>query len=314
MERTCSTSTRHSFSLLQIKNECSCNDDWEKGVQQTYDGCAKVFSSYRGPTKEIGETVITSFETYIKILKNWNQSNSTILSTSSTAILQAIGLLSNVGVSASYLLNENSKATPDLVSAYTKIVTNLSKNIGKLTDPINEGIREFGRLSVESTKQFQHRFVEQKSEIDFKVIMKCGQLLANTIGLIVETALNDCGCVTIANDTYEAIAVLVYILNDCFLSIQGIIVSMAAVLYSESDGITDFIHNCLLALDPFVQGIADSINSMTTGMDIAKCVRGLLTSLVDLIRPLNDRLDDLLGPFEGTKITVAHVRKNLLTS
>lgn len=219
-----------------------------------------------------------------------------------------------VGISASYLLNENSKATPDLVSAYAQIVTNLSTNIGKLTHPINDILRDFGHLTVENTKQFQHRFVEHKSEVDFKAIMKCGQLLANTIGLIVETALNDYGCVTIANDTYEAIAVLVYILNDAFLSIQGIIVSMAAVFYSESNGISDFLLSCLLSLDPFVQGIAYSINSMTLGMDIAKSVRELLTSLVDLIRTLNDTLDELLGPFEGSKITVAHVRKNLLTA
>lgn len=213
-----------------------------KKAQQTLEGCAKVFKSYRGPTKDLGETVITSYETYIQILKSWNQSNSTILSTSSTDILKAIGLLSNAGgVSVSYLLNKNSKATPDLVSAYTKIVSNLSTHIGKLTDPINEALNDFGHLIVENTRQFQDRFVEHKTEAEFKAIMKCRQLRANTTGLIVETPLNDCGCVTIVNDTNEALAVLVYVLNDSFLSIQGIIVSMASVLYSESDGISDFL-------------------------------------------------------------------------
>lgn len=298
--------------FLPKKQECSCKD-WRKGVQQLHDGLAKIFKNYPDITNAIGENMLTSFKIYTNKLTSWTMCNSTILSTRSISILQAMTLLSTAGKSASYLVNENSKATPSLVTAYTKIVYELSDNIGELTDPISDVIVDLGKLFEKISKQFQDRFVERKGsdeKIDFKAMMKCAQLLANTIGLIAETALDDCGFVTIPNDTYDAIAILIFILNDCFLSVQGIIVSMASVLHSESSGISDFLHSCLVSLDPFIKSVGQSITSLT--MDTDQCVRVLLTEVVNLLYPLNKALDNLLEPSDGANITVAQIRRNLL--
>lgn len=299
--------------FISKKEECSCKD-WQKGVNQLQEGSAKVFKNYPGVTNAIGETIITSFKIYSDRLISWTVCNSTILSTSSISILQALSLLSTVGKSASYIVNENAKATPSLVSAYMNIVSELSNHIGALVHPINDVIIDLGRLSEEISKQFQSRFVGRESDnvekINFQGIMKCGQLMANTIGLIAETALDDCGCVTIPNDTFDAIAILIILLNDNLMGIQYIIVSIAAVLHSESSGISEFLHSSLLTLDPFIQDVGDVIASMT--LDINQSVRVLLTKVVSYLYPLNEALDNLLGPSEGAKITVAQIKMNLL--
>lgn len=275
-----------------------------------------MFKNYPGMTNAIGENVMTSFKTYTDKLISWTMCNSTILSTRSVAILDAMTLLSSVGKSASYIVNENAKATPSLVSAYTKIVSDLSDNVGVyLTRSVNDVIVEMGELFENISKQFQDRFVQRNDEeekINFKAMMKSAQLLANTIGLIAETALNDCDCATISNDTYDAVAVLIFVLNDFFLSVQGIHVSIAAVVHSESSGISDFLHSSLLSLDPFIRGVGDAIGSMT--MDTTRSVRELLTSVVNLLCALNESMDNLLGPSNGAKINVTRIKKNLLSA
>lgn len=247
-------------------------------------------------------------------MTSWTTCNSTILSTRSIAILQAFTLLSTSGKSASYLVNENAKATPSLVPAYTKIVSELSYNIGQLIYPINDIIVHVGKLFDVITKEFQNRFVERNvgndEKINFKPLMKCAELLTNTIGLIAETALYDCDSATISDDTYDAIAILICILNDCFLSIQGIMVSMAAVLLSESSELSDFLQSCLHSLNPFIRGVGDAIASMT--LDNNPSVRVLLTKVVSLMCPLNEAFDSLLGPSDGAKINVGQIKLNLL--
>lgn len=210
-------------------------------------------------------------------------------------------------------MNECVKSIPSSMSAYRKIVSSLSNNIGELVHPINDGFEDLERLWQDVTKQFQnrHRISGNEETIDFKEIMKCGQQLANTIGLIAESVLDDCGCVTISNDTFDSIALLIIMLNDCLVGIQFLIISMASTLHSES-GIPDFLHSSLLSLDPFVQDVGDAIMSMTT--DINRSVRVLLTKVVGLLSPLNKALNSLLGGLSKVvKVTAGQIQ-NILTS
>lgn len=216
--------------------------------------------------------------------------------------------------SAITLINETAKTIQRSMALCLKVVSKLSDNIGGLVHPISDGLVDLGNMWAKIVKQFQNRFVERKrgndENIDFKGIMECGQRMANMIGLIAETALDDCGRVTIPNDTFDAIAVLIIILNDCFVGIQFLIVSMASVLHSESFGISDFLHSSLLTLDSFIKDVGHAIISMTT--DINRSVRFLLTKVVSLLSPLNAALDNLLGLGKIAKNTIGLIKKNLL--
>ncbi|KAJ6649123.1 hypothetical protein Bhyg_04356 [Pseudolycoriella hygida] len=298
--------------FFREKKECICKD-WHKGVEQIHEGWSKVFKKYHGLTYTMGDTVMKSFRIYTDKLTSWTTCNSTILSSRSISILQAMTLLSASGKSASYLVKENEEAMDSLVEAYTKIVSELSDYVGALTTPINNAITEMANLMVTITKQFRNRFVKRKGSVDapinFEAMIQSTQVLANTIGLMTETILDDCGCLTIPNETYDAVAILIFILNDCCIYVQSLFVSMTDVLYPDSSAISESLHKFLLSLDAFIQGVADVIDSMTN--DLNKSVRILMVRVVDLLLPLNEANDNLMGPLAGAKITVGQIRRNL---
>lgn len=298
------------------KNESNCNG-WEKGIHDVYTGCAKVLKRFPSSTFDIGETVIPSFKMYSDELGSLTKCNSTFVSTRSTATLQAISLLAKLGKSPSYLLFQYCKALPKVSSALRSIVTNLSESIGELVQPVNEVITGVEGSLNKMLKQFQNRFVERQHErcekIDFEESVKSAQLLTNTVALIAETALNDSDCVTYANEAYEAISVLIFIVNLYLIGVQGSNANIATVLYTESaTSISPSLNSCFKAMDPLIGGIAEAISLIT--FDIAKSLREFLTKFVDLTYNLNESLEEALGPFKGVKISVGQIKKNLVRS
>lgn len=289
-------------SLLQLvnlkKNECGVNN-YQK-AEECYNRCVKVFERYPNDIYDLGGNLLESFKSYIDVSIIWNKSNSTIMSTRSTNLLDTIGLLSNLGVSSSYSLSVHKNANPKLFVSYRQIATNLSGYINQSISTIIDVLTDLEQSFDDIFKQFQRRGCECNggNKLHFQRIMKSGQLLANKIKPIAETALADNKC---TSNTYEAIAILVSIVFDNFLNIQGAIISMAAVLESESVKISDFHHSCLLSLDPFIRGIASSMNSESA--DIAKGVRDLITSFVKQTCLLNNELDTLLAPSRVVVIT-----------
>lgn len=143
------------------KNE-NCSNKWEEGVKRCYDGCAKVLNNFPGPTYDMGVTVITSFKTHTDKLEVLTKSNSTIIPSRSTAILEAISLLSKLGISPNYLLYQFGKAMPKMSSAYRQIVAELSGCIGELTVPVNDIITKIENSTITTIKQFRDRFFYRK--------------------------------------------------------------------------------------------------------------------------------------------------------
>lgn len=299
------------------RNE-SISNRWESGVNQLYVGCRDVFAQFSGPTYDIADTVINSFKIYVDQLGSLTNCNSTLLSMRSAEILDAISLLSKLGKSRSNILHEFDKGVVKVSSSYRKIVLNLSNIFGRLiTHTVNEAITDLEKSFIGIIKQYQSWEEQTESKlqycanIDFEHVMKSAQLLTNTISLIAETVLNDTGRVTTTNETYEAIAVLILILNHLILCVEGVNVIIGSELDAESQGISDFLLSCLLSLYPFIHGMTQSVSSIT--YDVAKSVRVLLTSLVDLTRSLNEILGNLLGVLKGVaKFTVGQIKKNLV--
>lgn len=271
---------------------------------------------YPPATLAIGETIITSFKTYTDELRTLTISNSTLLSSRSITTLEAISLLHKLGLSPSNVIYQFNKALPSVSTAFRDIVSNLSENIGKLVEPVNEVITLTENAIMKTLVQFRNRFVERGQGrcvyIDFESAVKSARLFANTVALIAETALSKCGNVTFANETYEAISILMFILNLYLTGLQGGNCAIATVLLLESKSISPFLKSSFQALDPMLGGIARAMAAITT--DTAKSMRELLTKFVDLTLSFDDALNEILGPCSGAKITVEHIRKNLAKS
>lgn len=283
---------------------------WEVSVQKCYDGCVAVFEKYPNEIFDLGDNLIDSFKSYIDASKVWNKSNATIMSQRSTDLLETISLLANLGGSPRYCLRVHHKANPKLFVAYRTIVNYLAEYLNRLIVPISAALTDLEHSFDDLFRQFNQLCVSRSNNFNFQGIMRSGRKLANMINVIVDTALNCTMSETIANETFEAIAILVCILFDNFLNIQGAVISQAAVLRSRFFTISAFHYSCLQALDPFIRGIACSMNTMTA--DIAEGVRDLLASLVENIDGLNVALDTLLGPSGGNPINVDVVARNLL--
>lgn len=305
----------HNISyLLDIRHIFPSNKDQcllidlEK-VEECYDGHVEVFEHFLGPTKCFGETILLTFRQHIDLLTRWTQSNSTTISAGTTQVLHGLSFLEKLGKNAYHFLIENGKATPKLFSVYRKIETTLKKLIGNLYNPINEALTLLENLFAEILIQFLNRS-ENCKNINFKGILNVGRLLASRVAFIFETALGDCGSVTIANNVYDALAVTASVLYDSLMAILAVLNTMAAIIFKESGTIPTYLNSVLSVLNNFILGIHKTITSLTTGT--AKEVRRLLLTIVEQVFSLNINLVPMLAPFEDVEISAAVVIKNLL--
>lgn len=315
-EKVNSNNLSYSLKIKQLfifllKKQCPSN--LEK-VEQCYDGHVEVFKGFPGPTFSFGQTVLVTFRGQIDRLVYCSNSNSTIWSEGCTAIIKALSFLSNLGKNRIHFLNENGKATHDFFSTYRETVTNLSNNyIGELAKPINKQLQTLENYMAEILEQFHASLAGGHcGKINFKGVMKCGRRLLNIVALIAKTALNYCGCATITNDTFEAIAVLICISYDSMMAILAVIGTMAAEIYARTQVISDELLSYLRTLDHFINGIHKTYALKPT--DTAQDARIFSTTLVDETVLFNQALDKLLGPAERVAITAVQVTKIILRS
>lgn len=270
--------------IFSKKNEKVC---LEKNVQKSFDGGASVAKTYPGPTYQVGERLITSWKILIDKLESLSKSNSTTtLPTGSTEILKAIGLLNKFGTSPNNLLLEWVKIMPKYSEALKSIVSNVS-GIIKGTQHINEAITNVASDIVKLVKEFQNLkgSCDRFKRIDAKPLIKSTQILTNRIANIAETSLEMCG---LKADVYEAIAIVTLILHSIVVGCMGTYTNIAAILYSEdSESVGEILNNCLLALTQLVQGMANSINSMTNTVG---SISVFLKDFVELNNYFNDEL------------------------
>lgn len=261
----------------------------------------------------MGQNILESFNTQVGSLKNLTNSTSSVLSSKSISLLQALSLLSKVDFDPTYLLYQLRKVLPDKTSAYCNIVTNLTEIIGLLDKPVNETIRVVEKSLLTCLKQFERRYAERKQDrcekIDFKLIVKSARLNSNTIAFIAETAVNDVDNLKFADRAYEAIAILTFISNLQVLAVHGTNANIGSVLHSETTNISPFLNSCYEALDPLVVDITKLISSAS--FDSVGSIKEYLGNFVKIIYSYNASLAELLGPFEGVKVTNAEVNKNL---
>lgn len=294
------------------KNECctcSCTPDWVEGVQEYYDGTADAAKNFpSGPPLDLADTVMTSFKNFLPKLVSFGDSNSTVLSSSSTAILGALSKLNKLAFSPNTIIEEFDKVLSDLVETYKEVVSNLSNIIGELTCSINHAMSDLECSLKQYIQEFlQSDILGRKKEVDFEPVMKSVQRLTNTIASIAEITLNKCELAT--PDVQDALAVLSLILDHLSICVQGINVCSQAILYEQKCEVPVVLRVCFVSMDVFITGITDSVASIT--FPIADSITVLLRNLVKLTNSLNASLNNLFGFVEGVTLTVGQITKNL---
>lgn len=300
--------------MIRLKNECGCND-WQDGVLKYYEGCTESIKVYPGPTDQ-SKNIMTTFGVFLNKLLDLTTSNSTILSSSSTAILEAMSNLSKMGGSPGKLLNEAMKTLPKLSDDLRKIISSLSDKIGEQTthlmnDAITDlelSIRHFALIFRKSG--VEHFGNDLGMNSDYEPVTKRVQVLMNMIALIAETTLNDCKIAT--SVLFESLTVLTLISNYYLIGAHSINVVAQGVLHSTSQPIPDKLHVSLVALAPCLQQMADVINKIDKAFQ--ENLVQVLTDLVSFTISFNSKLDDLFGCFEGVNTTVGAITGILSTA
>lgn len=183
--------------VMRMKRECSCND-WQDGVLKYFVGCSQSAKEFPKPPDQ-AENVMSTFEIFLNKLIDLTTSNSTILSSSSTAILEPMSMLSKMGGSPGNLLNESINTFPQL-SDDGQLMTHLMNDA--ITD-LQHSIMHLGMLFRKSG--VEHFGNGLGTRADYEPVTKCAQVLMNTIALIAETMLDDCKIAT--PDIFESLTV-----------------------------------------------------------------------------------------------------------
>ncbi|XP_037035325.1 uncharacterized protein LOC119073736 [Bradysia coprophila] len=298
--------------VMRIKNECGC-DDWQDGVLKYYEGCTNTSKKYPGPTNQ-AEPVMSSFEIFLNKLLDLTTVNSTILSLSSTAILDAMSKLSKMGGSYGNLFRESTNTLPQLTDDLKVIVSNQTKNLGPLiTNLMNDAITDLGQSILHYGFEFrqcgaEHFGNDLAKDLNFEPITKHTQVLMNMIALIGETSINDCRLGT--PKILESLAVITLISSWYFIGAHSINVVSQAILHARSQSIPDKLYVSLITMAPLLRNMADIIDSIGRALD--DNLEQVLESLVSFTLDLNSKLSDICGSFDGVATNVGQITNALL--
>lgn len=304
--RNVSFSVEIIWKSYQKKNE-ACS--WKKGVQEYYDGCRKVAMNFRGPTYILADNVMNSFEIYLTKLIYLSNSNSTLLTSSTTAILQSLSKLNKLKKSALDVIKEANEVVLKLVEEFNDITSKLSNTIGELADSFNDALNDLGcSLSTFLNEFLRSGITGYIKKVDYEPVLRQCQKLLNTVALIAETLLNECGFAT--HDVYEAVTVLSLICVYFVLVVQGMNSCFQNVLYEQKLTISQNIESCSMSMDYIVLEATQSLASVTYPFN--QSIKGLLTKIVNITIFINTMFKNVLGLFEGVPISVGQITQNLL--
>lgn len=254
------------------------------------------------------------FEVFLNKLLDLTASNSTILSSSTTEILDAMSQLSQMGGSSGNMLNECLKRLPQLSNDLRKIVTSLSDNIGNVTTCLmNDAITDLEHSISHYGTLFQKSGVEHFGNglgmnVDYEPVTKCAQGLMNMIALVAETTLYDCKIAT--PKILESLTILTLISNWYLIGAHSVNVLSQSILCTVSQPIPEKLQMSSVAIQPFLQPMADAIYVIDNASE-TNLVQ-LLTRLVNITISMNSKLDAEFGLFDGVATSVGQVTDALL--
>lgn len=261
----------------------------------------------------MGQTILASYSTQIENLIALNKTETSILSTRCTDLLNVLSTLADIDNTPSYLLLQLKKVCLEKRHLYCEIVESLSEYIGELNQPVMQVVVRVQNSTDTCLNQFEGRFSERKKQrsakIDFKLMATSIRNNTNTIAFFADTAINNSDGLEFADETYQALTILSFISNLQLLAVHGTNANMGTVLLSETKNVSPFLQSCFEAFNPLVDDITELISSAS--FNNVKHLKKYLKKYAETIYSHNESMAKLLGPFEGVTISAAAVNANL---
>lgn len=280
----------------------------KKDVQEYYDGCRKATWDFLGPSHDLADNVIKSLEVFITKLISFANSNTTVLASSSHAILESISKCSKLGLSGFNIIKEFNKVASAIVKDFNDVVAKLSDIIGQLADSVNDALSNLGC----AYSNFMSDFIKRektglRNEVDYEPVLKQFQKLINTVVLIAEILLNECELVTRAVD--EAVTILTLIVQFLAIATQGINSCYQTVLYEMNCTVPQMTELCSVPMENVLLGVTRTVDSVT--FPYTETSKAQLTNIVNITISFNGALKDIIGPFEGVTLNIGVITQNL---
>ncbi|KAJ6645908.1 hypothetical protein Bhyg_01117, partial [Pseudolycoriella hygida] len=297
-----------SFSVEKIwqnfkKKNCVCKPDpvkdtkWKAGVQETFDGCNRARRSFKGRTVELSDNVMKLVEVYFTKLIVFSATSSTLLGSGSTDMLTLVSKCRRVDKSGMTVIVEYNKVIQEVINGFIKLVSSLSKNLGKLICPITNAISYIG----DSFSTFMTEFIKAdkgggRKKVNYEAVFKHFQKLMNAIALTAETLLEDLP--SPSREVQEAILVVGMSYEFFSITVQGINVCAQDVYNKDGATTSDKVMKVSKALDYVVVENRKSLN-LLDGKSTEN-TKEFLSQFVKLTKYLNSALKDIFGVFKGT--------------
>ncbi|KAG4075546.1 hypothetical protein HA402_003371 [Bradysia odoriphaga] len=315
------TGDQVSFSVIAIWRSynlkacpCSCpveDAPWVKGVEGHYNGCHDAVEKFCGKAKVAGDVAVRSLKEYLAKLIYFTDSNSTIVTTSSTGILNSLSKCINLNDNGLNIIVEFNKVFLSIIEDFVEVTVPLEIYIGDdLTCALTDAIRDLGRIFSNYMNEFLNscRLFGCRKKIDYECVLKQLQKLMNTVALINETLLNQCEEAT--QEVRESVMVLDLLYCYLAIAVQGIYSCSLDALNARNIVVSKTVKSSTISFEYALVEVTQAICDITLplGSNIAK----LLTAFVNITMALNSTLKSIFGLVGGVGLTVGEIAKNLL--
>ncbi|XP_037040138.1 uncharacterized protein LOC119077082 [Bradysia coprophila] len=291
---------------------CLCEDvSWKQDIQNYYNGCRTATWEFRGKAYCLADSVVNSLEEFLTKLIFFTNSNSTIVTTSSTTMLNTLSKCKKLNRSGMNIIFEFQKVLPAIIKDFNEVATKLSNHIGELTSSFTKVLGSLGSVFTNFMKEFLEncRLFKCEKQVDYKPVLKKCQKLMNTVALIGETLLNECEAEA-TQEVYDAVLVLDLICLYMAIAVPGINSCVMDVLYEHDYPISKYVKSSALVFDYALVELTKAVSAIV--FPITKTVQNLLTVFVNITMSLNKLAIDILGLFDGVEITVGEIVRNLV--
>ncbi|KAJ6640291.1 hypothetical protein Bhyg_13041, partial [Pseudolycoriella hygida] len=200
-------------------NVCASNEPiWQDKVQDYFDGTRKATWKFRGRSYEIADVVMKKFEDYLAKLMYFSNFKPTVLSSSSSALLNSMARCNKLGKSSLIIIREFNVVLPELVKDFKSIVAKLKHVLGiKVSSTFNKAVTDLGDVFTTFMTTF---LKERPKKIIYEPVYKSLAFLMNTVALIAETLLEKCN--SASTEVQEAVTILSLIFYHFSITVQGI--------------------------------------------------------------------------------------------
>ncbi|XP_037038667.1 uncharacterized protein LOC119076111 isoform X2 [Bradysia coprophila] len=272
------------FSVENVwkKTACSstCPPNWIKPVQKYYDDVIKAFSTFPGEVMEPADLVKTTFQTLLTKVIEFSNSDSKILSSGATGILESYAQVKLNIHSASGIIDEFYRVLPMLMKSYRQVVTNLTCPVGpELVCAVNTAITNLEREFICYVDEFRKGDGRgRKVEIDYEPVMKRVQTLVDTIALKGDVQLTECQLED--PRVKNALVVLSLVLDYVMVLVHGLSSSSEAIILEQKCEEPVVLHVIVVSVGVFVQEITESIvvNTVSNAVNVRAHLRTLNNS------------------------------------